>query len=277
MLADRGADGRQVANPATFPGGWPPVTAAIHALGMKSGLYTSKSLLTCQKLNASCGKETIDAQAYAEWQIDYVKEDSCGPCRNNDTLDYVTMAAALKATGRDIILTDEGGPDNAACSAQGVCGNAKRVGHDIQPAWLSMISLVDIGSGLWPYAHNESLNGQGWCECPPPLPHLRASAAACASPRRRARSHFSRPSLARAPPHAGNDLDVSRTRAPSQLRAPLRLLPPLPPHHPPRPARPPSHPRARRCSRWVTRPTLSAAPTRPRWRAAARTLRSGAS
>ena len=31
-------------------------------------------------------------------------------------------------------------------------GNAKRVGHDISPSWGSMISLVDIGSGLWPFA-----------------------------------------------------------------------------------------------------------------------------
>jgi hypothetical protein len=31
-------------------------------------------------------------------------------------------------------------------------GDAWRVGHDINAAWLSMLSLVDIGSGRWPYA-----------------------------------------------------------------------------------------------------------------------------
>ena len=35
----------------------------------------------------------------------------------------------------------------------------RRVGHDINPAWLSMLSLVDIGSGLWQYAGKE-LAGQ---------------------------------------------------------------------------------------------------------------------
>ena len=38
----------------------------------------------------------------------------------------------------------------------GSYGNAKRVGHDISPMWMSMVSLVDIGSGLYPFAHNGS-------------------------------------------------------------------------------------------------------------------------
>lgn len=40
-----------------------------------------------------------------------------------------------------------------------------RVGHDITASWESMVSLVDIASGLWPYAHNASSNlgdGGGW-------------------------------------------------------------------------------------------------------------------
>ena len=77
MEKARGPDGRQQANNQTFPGGWPAVTSAIHALGMKSGLYTSKSLYTCAGFNASCGKETIDAQAYADWGIDYVGSCLC--------------------------------------------------------------------------------------------------------------------------------------------------------------------------------------------------------
>lgn len=39
----------------------------------------------------------------------------------------------------------------------GSAGNARRVGHDISPVWSSMISLIDLGAGLWPYAHNGSL------------------------------------------------------------------------------------------------------------------------
>eukprot|EP01079_Euglenida_sp_SAG-EU17-18_P002476 gene2476-3232_t len=44
----------------------------------------------------------------------------------------------------------------------GHAGNARRVGHDITPTWTSMISLLDLGAGLWPYAHNgrQALRGQ---------------------------------------------------------------------------------------------------------------------
>lgn len=91
-----------------------------------------------------------------------LQEDSCGPCRNNDTLDYVSMHEAIVAAGRPMVQTDEGAPDNANCSATMACGNAKRVGHDISPSWLSMMSLVDIGSGLWPFAHNSTGQGGWW-------------------------------------------------------------------------------------------------------------------
>ena len=73
------------------------------------------------------------------------------------------MLRGLRATGRDFVLTVEGTPSNAYCSSTGLCGNAKRVGHDIRPLWSSMISLVDIGSGLWPFAHNATnATVQGW-------------------------------------------------------------------------------------------------------------------
>lgn len=162
MLRNRSASGDLVPDPARFPDGWPAVTSFIHALGMKSGLYTSKSAFTCAGFAASCGYEVRDAALFASWEIDYVKEDSCGSCRSNDTLDYVTMHEAILAAGRPMIQTDEGAPDNANCSATNMCGNAKRVGHDIQPSFTNMMSLIDIGSGLWPFAHNSTGAGGWW-------------------------------------------------------------------------------------------------------------------
>jgi len=155
MSANRSADGNQVANPDKFPAGFKAVADFIHGLGLKSGLYTAKGPKTCAGFAASCEHEGQDALQWAAWGIDYVKDDSCSSCRNNDTLDYSTMWAAIQASGREMVLTIEGGPDNAACS-RGGCGNAHRVGHDITPLWMSMLSLVDVGSGLWPYAHNAS-------------------------------------------------------------------------------------------------------------------------
>ena len=73
MLPNRTADGRQIADPSKFPEGFQAVTKAIHALGLKSGLYTAKGPHTCQKKAASCDHEAIDAKQWAAWGIDYVK------------------------------------------------------------------------------------------------------------------------------------------------------------------------------------------------------------
>ena len=61
MLRDRDASGKLQVNPEKFPLGWEDVTSFIHSLGMKSGLYTSKSQYTCAGFNASCMHEMIDA------------------------------------------------------------------------------------------------------------------------------------------------------------------------------------------------------------------------
>ena len=87
-----------------------------------------------------------------------VKDDSCSICnmangsRYSDMDDYHRMWQGIQDSGRPMILTVEGSPP-ADVITHGGWGNAKRVGHDISPSWGSMISLVDIGAGLWPYAH----------------------------------------------------------------------------------------------------------------------------
>ena len=84
-----------------------------------------------------------------------VKDDSCSTCMApngsaySDMADYHRMWQGIQASGRPMILTVEGSPP-ADIITHGGYGNAKRVGHDISPSWGSMISLVDIGSGLWP-------------------------------------------------------------------------------------------------------------------------------
>ena len=71
----------------------------------------------------------------------------------SDLSDYSRMWQGIQDSGRPMVLTVEGRPP-ADVITHGGYGNAKRVGHDIGPSWGSMISLVDVGAGLWPYAHN---------------------------------------------------------------------------------------------------------------------------
>eukprot|EP00038_Savillea_parva_P019610 m.28089 g.28089 ORF g.28089 m.28089 type:complete len:758 (-) comp4481_c0_seq1:102-2375(-) len=162
--ADNGA-GPQIPNPQKFPNGMRVVADYIHSKGLKMGLYTARANQTCGKFAASCEHELVDIKQWANWTIDYMKDDSCGTCRTTGPhgpviADYTAMQDAILQVGRPIVLTIEGGPDITQVYT-GCCGNARRVGHDIAPEWLSMTSLIDIGSGLWPYAHNGSLGTAG--------------------------------------------------------------------------------------------------------------------
>ena len=85
-----------------------------------------------------------------------MKDDSCGGCGTAEG-DYTVMQAAMRDVGANMVLTIEGtSPIKDVYT--GVAGNARRVEHDdISPFWISMVSLVDLGAGLWPCAHNGSL------------------------------------------------------------------------------------------------------------------------
>ena len=156
-----GGKGPQVPDPSKFPYNLtlPELIQYAHAKRLKFGLYTARASTTCQRMAGSCNHEQVDAKQFAEWKLDYLKDDSCGRCRaSNDTFDgnladYRAMQSALDATGRKIVLSIEGGPNISAVSAGGA-GNLRRVGTDIKETWYSIIGLVDTGSGLWPFAHN---------------------------------------------------------------------------------------------------------------------------
>jgi len=151
-----GGAGPQVPQAAKFPQGMRAVADYIHAKGLKLGLYTARAPHTCAGFAASCGREAVDVRQWANWTVDYMKDDSCGDCGRPVEVDYGVMQAAIRDGGRPMVLTIEGQPDIADVHT-GCCGSARRVGHDIGPRWNSMTSLVDKGSGLWPYAHNGSL------------------------------------------------------------------------------------------------------------------------
>eukprot|EP01052_Picozoa_sp_SAG31_P010401 SAG31_NODE_569_length_14020_cov_11.049565_8_plen_297_part_00 len=162
--SDKG-HGPQTPDPVRFPEGIKPVVDYIHSLNLSVGIYTARANQTCSGNAGSCLHEAVDAAQYAEWEIDYVKDDSCGSCRGDDDIsvlrDYQVMADAIKKTGRPMILSIEGMPPIQNCSKGGY-GNLRRVGVDISPSWTSMTALIDAASGLWPFAHNGSATGQGF-------------------------------------------------------------------------------------------------------------------
>ena len=160
MSSTRAADGRLQPNASRFPN-FTDTMAFVRSLGLQVGLYVAAGDLTCSGRAGSCQHEAMDAAQFVEWGIAHVKDDACSTCRDSTKkgapADYRAMAdGLLRAAGRHgspaPTLMVEGQPPFPQ-AADGHHGNVRRVGHDINPSWLSMLSLVDLGSGLWPYAN----------------------------------------------------------------------------------------------------------------------------
>ncbi|KAJ5398244.1 hypothetical protein N7509_006357 [Penicillium cosmopolitanum] len=69
---------RIIPDPSKFPDGISGVASQVHDLGLKIGIYSSAGETTCAGYPASLGYEKVDAEAFAEWGIDYLKYDNCG-------------------------------------------------------------------------------------------------------------------------------------------------------------------------------------------------------
>ena len=86
------------------------MTAYMHGLGMKAGLYTSPSPLTCGKFEGSYGHEQQDADQFASWGFDFLKYDWCGyPAKDRSLAEmqkpYRLMGSILAAEPRDILFS----------------------------------------------------------------------------------------------------------------------------------------------------------------------------
>ena len=102
----RAADGTLVADPVAFPRGLAFVADYVHARGLRFGLYTSYTSLTCQGRPGSLGHEALDAATFAAWGVDYLKVDDCGGATNGTAWEsYARMRDGLNATGRSVYLS----------------------------------------------------------------------------------------------------------------------------------------------------------------------------
>lgn len=152
VLPTRDTDGNLVPDPSVWPSGLQSTIDYVHGRGLRFGIYTARAMLTCGKRAGSCRFEAHDAAWYAAHEIDYVKDDACGACGSDSSLEsYTKMQQGLWATGRPFVLAVEGSPPLVNLT-QGGAGNSSRVGADIRPTWGSIVGLIDAGSGMWPYA-----------------------------------------------------------------------------------------------------------------------------
>ena len=119
----------------------------IHSKGLKIGIYSSPAAKTCAGYEGSLGHEEQDAQAYAQWGIDYLKYDWC---QSNGTHEqmiaaYTKMHDALQKTGRPIVLSlCQYGWNKVWEWGPSVGGNLWRTTGDITDQYRVM---ADIGFG----------------------------------------------------------------------------------------------------------------------------------
>ena len=142
----RDAAGRLVPDPVRFPHGIAALADYVHARGLRLGIYTSAGTLTCDARGfpASLGHETADAASFAAWGVDYVKEDDCSTAGTDAVARYTTMARALRATGRPMVLAicDKGNSAPWAW-APGVA-QLWRTTHDVADDWASVADVVRL-------------------------------------------------------------------------------------------------------------------------------------
>ena len=106
LLRERDEEGNLVPDPEKFPHGMKYVADYIHSKGLKFGMYSCAGVRTCAGYPSSYDHEYQDARQFASWGVDFLKYDFCNfPSFANCKNRYLTMAQALRASGRDILFS----------------------------------------------------------------------------------------------------------------------------------------------------------------------------
>jgi alpha-galactosidase len=183
----------------------------VHSKGLKIGIYSGPGAKTCAGFAASLDHETLDAQLYASWGIDYLKYDLCS--FRKDVMQaqapgdeaaqmrlmvaaYDKMGKALKSTGRPIVYSlCQYGWDSPWEWAPAIGGNLWRTTGDVQANWGSIYNIINQQAGLAKYA------GPGHWNDPDMLEVGNGKLTLAEN-----RAHFSMWAMLAAPLLAGNDL-----------------------------------------------------------------------
>jgi len=142
----RDRSGRIVADSARFPGGIKVLADYVHSKGLKFGIYTDAGRKTCEGRPGTYGFEELDARTYAEWGVDYVKEDWCHSEGLDAPTQYAKFRDAIAKTGRPIVLSICEWGTNEPWTWAPAMGNLWRTTGDIADRWASMVGIVDLNT-----------------------------------------------------------------------------------------------------------------------------------
>jgi alpha-galactosidase len=131
------------------------LAAAVHARGLKLGIYSSPGPRTCEDFTASYQHEAQDAATFAGWGVDFLKYDWCSyeEIAKDHSLPelqkpYFVMRDALKGVDRDIVfsLCQYGYGDVWTWGAD-AGGNLWRSSGDLLDQWSNLESVGFRQSG----------------------------------------------------------------------------------------------------------------------------------
>jgi alpha-galactosidase len=156
-MGTRGADGVLRPN-EKFPD-MRALADAVHARGLKLGIYSSPGPKTCEGFEASYGHEAQDAATFAAWGVDFLKYDWCSyeeiaPDHSLPELQkpYFIMRDALARVDRDIVyaLCQYGYGDVWKWGAE-AGGHLWRSSGDLLDQWanLQSVGFRQAGREAW--------------------------------------------------------------------------------------------------------------------------------
>src|SRR3989441_11874138 len=138
--------GGGAADSTGFPGGIKPPADYVHSKGLKFGTNTAAGRHTCQGRPGTYGFEELDARTYAEWGVDYLKEDWCHAEGLDAPAQYAKFRDALAKAGRPTVLSICEWGSNRPWEWGPRTGNLWRTTGDIQDRWASMIAILDLST-----------------------------------------------------------------------------------------------------------------------------------
>jgi len=132
----RDADGRLRADPDKFPSGMKALADYVHSKGLRFGLYTDAGTEDCVSgAPGSKGFEEKDATSFAEWGVDYMKEDWCNTASMSAQEAYTKMSRAILATGRPMVFSMCEWGDNKPWTWAAPVANLWRTTGDSKDCW----------------------------------------------------------------------------------------------------------------------------------------------
>ncbi|XP_061386356.1 alpha-N-acetylgalactosaminidase [Musca vetustissima] len=96
---------RLVEDRKRFPSGLNALADYIHQRGVKFGLYQDYGTNTCAGYPGVINNMALDAQTFAEWDVDYVKLDGCYADINQMDEGYPEFGRLLNRTGRPMVYS----------------------------------------------------------------------------------------------------------------------------------------------------------------------------